>query len=95
MKPWLSTTPVLGDSKAAWHCSAGSSARACAASSHCTGTPLAEARSCKRRKAPCSASLLATVNLPQLRCSTPWLAHSAYSSSLPRTQSRALSEPGG
>jgi hypothetical protein len=73
MKPWLSTMPVLGDSKAAthWGASAGSSSRAWAPLSHCTGTPLASARCCKVWRACASAGFMATTSLPQRLWFTP------------------------
>ncbi len=68
--------PVLGDSSAAVHCRLGSMAIASAAlSSRMPSTPLASARPLISVSFSLSASLVATISLPQLRCGTPCSAH--------------------
>ena len=87
MKEWLSTMPVSGECSAATQCTCGSMARAAAPSIMAKpSTPLIS---------PClriavifatSASSVATISLPHLRCGTPWEAQNSYISRRPRGQ---------
>ena len=64
--------PVAGDSSAAVQCRLGSIAIASAAlSNRMPSTPLASARPLISASMALSASLVATISLPQLRCGTP------------------------
>ena len=72
MKEWLSTMPVSGECSAATQASAGSIARAAAPSIMAKpSTPLA--LPCLRMASilATSASSVATISLPHLRCGTP------------------------
>ena len=67
-----SMMPVLDDSSAAVQCRLGSIAMASAAlSSRMPSTPLASARPLISASFSFSASLVAAISLPQLRCGTP------------------------
>ena len=70
--------PVRGDSSAAVHWRLGSIAVASAAlNSRMPSTPLASARPLISASFSLSASLVATISLPQLRCGTPCSAQYA------------------
>ena len=87
MNEWLSTMPVSGECSAATQASSGSMARAAAPSSIAKpSTPLAWP--CLRIASifATSASSVATISLPHLRCGTPCEAQNAYISRRPRGQ---------
>ncbi len=70
--------PVLGDSSAAVQWRLGSIARASPAlNSRMPSTPLASARPLISASLSFSASLVAAISLPQLRCGTPCSAQYA------------------
>ena len=72
MNPWLSTMPVLGESKAPWQANAGSKAWACARLSHCkSSTPLTSAFAWVACKMSIWSGAQATNNLPQRWCAIP------------------------
>src|SRR3569623_700275 len=60
--------PVVGEDRAAVHCSAGSIAFACCAARRSTGTPLAAARAARPSSATDSCSPCATTSLPHRNC---------------------------
>ncbi len=78
MKAWLSTMPVSGDQSAAVQVSAGSASRAAApVSISSPSTPFFSPSDAICSILAVSASLVATISLPHLRCGTPWLSQKA------------------
>ncbi len=88
--------PVDGDSRAAVHASAGSSARASApVSGRRSSTPLAAAAARMPASRVSSSASVATISLPQLLNATPRVRQKSYSIHLPRTHNRAIRLPRG
>lgn len=88
-------TPVSGEISAWLQRNAGSSAQASSPlSQRSVSTPAARARRSIFSSPARSASLAATISLPQRRWSTPWLRQKSTSFRRPSTHSRAFSDPG-
>ena len=88
--------PVAGDSSALVQTRFGSSATASAAvSTRIPSTPLASARCLIPASIASSWAFVATINLPQFTCGTPFSAQYGYSARRPATQNRAMRDPAG